>query len=88
MKEVASYMEQFRLQYNKLPSALASLVRCNEDTGSGCTPIANEDALMDAWGKPLVYSAQGDRAFQLKSLGADGREGGDEVDSDLTITGP
>lgn len=88
MKEVASYLEQFRLQYNKLPSSLASLTRCNEDTGSGCTPIANEDSLVDGWGKSLVYSTQGDRAFQIKSLGADGREGGDGVDGDLVSSGP
>jgi general secretion pathway protein G len=88
MKEVASYLEQFRLQYNKLPSSLDGLVRCNEETGSGCTPIANQDSLVDGWGKPLLYATQGERAFQIKSLGADGRDGGDGVDGDLVSSGP
>lgn len=88
IKEIASYIEQFRLMYNKVPSSLESLARCTAETGDSCTPLANEDSLVDGWGKPFVYSVEGDRSFRLKSLGADGKEGGTEVDGDIQGSGP
>ena len=89
MTEIGSYLEQYRLQYNKLPSSLNSLVNCTEETGQSCTPIANADSLNDGWGRPFVYSAEGDgRQFKLRSLGADAKDGGEGVDSDLVGTGP
>ena len=38
---------------------------------------------VDPWGNAYVYQAQG-AAFTLKSLGKDGKEGGDGLDADLT----
>lgn len=39
----------------------------------------------DAWGRPLLYSVDGDR-FTLGSLGADGVPGGEGDDADLSET--
>ena len=88
IKQIASNIEQFRLMYNKVPSSLESLVKCTAETGDACTPLANEDSLLDGWGHPFVYTVEGDRGFRLKSLGADGKEGGTEVDSDIQGSGP
>ena len=41
---------------------------------------------MDPWGRPFVYERPGDksgRAYDLYSLGADGQEGGEELDADI-----
>lgn len=41
---------------------------------------------LDPWGRPYVYERPGDksgRAYDLYSLGADGKEGGDELDADI-----
>jgi general secretion pathway protein G len=39
----------------------------------------------DPWGQPYVYAAPGrTRAFDILSLGADGREGGEGLDADIS----
>ncbi|NLF26239.1 MAG: prepilin-type N-terminal cleavage/methylation domain-containing protein [Deltaproteobacteria bacterium] len=90
LMNVKQYISQFELQYGQLPTSLEDLTRCSQITGPNCMPIvSNPDDLKDAWKRPLVYTVGGDgRSFQLKSLGADGREGGDGANSDPTITGP
>lgn len=38
----------------------------------------------DPWGQPYVYASPGrTRAFDILSLGADGREGGEGLDADI-----
>lgn len=89
LAEIESYIEQFRLQYNRVPGSLNSLVACNEETGASCTPIANPESLNDGWGHPFLYTAGGDgRSYSIKSLGADGKDGGSGVDVDIIKTGP
>ena len=89
LEEIKSHIEQYRLQYNKLPRALEDLARCNEDTGQGCVPITNQDGLIDAWGNPLQYALDGNgRNYKVSSLGADARDGGDGVDYDISVLGP
>ncbi len=41
-------------------------------------------SMIDAWGHPLEYVSR-DGAFTLRSLGADGKEGGQEYDRDLAF---
>jgi general secretion pathway protein G len=60
----------YQLQNNTLPQDLRSL-----------TAVDTEDA----WGKPIQYKVlDGGRSYELKSLGSDGREGGD----DIIVKGP
>ena len=87
--QINSYLEQYRLQYNRLPTSINSLAECTEETGMSCTPIANMDDLKDGWGQPFKYSSDGDgRSFVIKSLGTDGREGGEGLNSDIVGKGP
>ena len=90
LMNVKQYISQYELQYGQLPTSLEDLVRCNEVTGQSCMPIvSNPEDLMDAWKGTLIYTLGGDgRSYQLKSLGADRREGGDGANSDPVITGP
>lgn len=87
LKDMQMSIEQYRLKYNQLPSSLEALTQCSEVTGPGCTPVRKADSLKDAWGNKFVYSLEGN-AYRIKSLGADGREGGEEVNYDIFVTGP
>lgn len=90
MNRVKSYISQYQLRYNRLPSSLSSLYSCDEVSGSACIPIVdNEQELLDAWGTPLKYRAEGGgRSYTITSLGSDRREGGTGVEGDLTLQGP
>jgi general secretion pathway protein G len=90
MKEIQSYINQYQLRYNALPSSLRDLVQCNEQTGASCLPIvSSEDQLRDVWGTEFKYSVDsGGRTYTLKSLGADRREGGSGPNVDFALTGP
>jgi general secretion pathway protein G len=45
----------------------------------------NEDNIKDAWNNELNYKSPGDanRAYEISSFGADGKDGGDGVNKDL-----
>lgn len=89
MKKVQAAINQYQLMYNSLPPSLQALVSCNEQTGSACVPVTEASALKDAWDTPFLYTLDnGGRSYTLKSLGADRREGGTEVDGDPILTGP
>jgi general secretion pathway protein G len=89
MMRLKSNIEIFRTKYNQLPNNLSALVQCNEQTGPGCVPEMSREELKDAFGNEFQYSTEGDgRAYKIRSLGADGREGGDGVNYDTTLTGP
>jgi general secretion pathway protein G len=89
IKQIGQSIEQFRLQYNAYPSSLEDLTKCTDKTGPGCTPICNEEELKDAWGTPLIYTAEnGGRSYRVKSLGSDKQEGGEGVNFDFFGTGP
>jgi general secretion pathway protein G len=89
MNKVKSFIDQYQLQYNQLPSSLASLTACDQVTGAQCVPIAKAEDIKDAWGTNLVYTVeQGGRAYKLKSLGADRKEGGEAASGDAVIEGP
>ena len=89
MESVRGYINEFQLRYNRLPPDLESLTRCTDVTGPGCVPVAKQDELLDAWKTPFVYNTEeGGNRYRLKSLGGDRREGGTEVNYDISIEGP
>lgn len=88
VNELKSKVNQYQLMYNSLPPDLQSLISCNDQTGPGCVPIAQEDDLVDTFGSQIQYSAEGSNRFALKSLGADKRDGGSGAEADVVIQGP
>lgn len=89
MKDVKMSIEQFRLRYNGLPASLDDLMRCSERTGPDCVPITGEDNLLDSWNNKFTYSLEnGGRSYRIKSFGADGVDGGEGVNYDVSETGP
>jgi general secretion pathway protein G len=66
----------FQLKNNTLPQDLSA---------AG----VDQDDLRDAFGNPIQYRlGDGGRSYELKSLGADGREGGTGADLDIVVKGP
>jgi len=53
-------------------------------------PYLDEQVPPDPWGNPYQYSIPGKdgQPFALYSLGADGKSGGDEIDSDIGYLAP
>lgn len=90
MQKLRSSINQFQLMNNKLPSSLTALTGCGESgSGGACVPVAEKDDLVDAWDTPFVFQLDGSgRSYRLKSLGADGRDGGADTNGDITIDGP
>jgi len=70
MQDVLNAIEQYRTTNGKYPAKLA-------DLPSG--------TFMDAWGNELVYRLPGSgNDYDLISYGADGKEGGDDLDADIS----
>ena len=87
MKKVQNAIQQYQLMNNALPPSLDALVSCERSSGTVCMATAEAEDLKDSWGTPFQYQSSGN-SYQLKSLGADKREGGDGVNADVTVTGP
>ena len=66
------YMYQMR--FNALPTDLKT---------------AEADDTKDAWGREVSYRiVDGGGRYELRSLGADGRDGGSSTDADIIVAGP
>ena len=64
----------FQMRNNNLPSDLKA---------------AEADDSKDAWGREVQYRViENGRSYELRSLGADGRDGGSGADADIIVTGP
>lgn len=90
IKEMGMLIAEFQLRYNTLPNSLDEMVRCTERLGPNCIPVVTDpNSLKDAWGNEFAYTLEeGGRRYRLKSYGADGKEGGEGLDSDPFGTGP
>ena len=78
-------IEMYRLEVGKYPDNLAALVKQPGGVDKWNGPYAKEPDLKDAWGNDYRYTVPGQgRAFDLVSLGADGRDGGEGENRDIT----
>jgi general secretion pathway protein G len=93
MMGVQQALMTFRLDVNRVPTTqegLTALVRKPADPAAAArwrVAYTDEDKLVDAWDKPLIYVAPGANGnfFSLSSLGADGKVGGEGVDADIVM---
>ncbi len=87
MNNVRNILQQYKLEQNTFPARLEDLITPSADvkkSGGVFTPLADEGDLKDIWGSNFVYIQEnGGRSFLLKSLGADGIEGGEGVNQDV-----
>ena len=89
VERLTTTLDLYRLSVGRYPSEQESLRALVERPAGLATwngpYLAKDDALTDPWGRPYVYVFPGRHgAYDLYSLGADGREGGEGEDRDLT----
>ena len=85
IQQLVGQIELYRLEVGKYPENLQALVRQPAGVEKWGGPYAKEPDLKDAWGNDYRYSAPGQgKPFDLTSLGADGKEGGEGPNKDLS----
>jgi general secretion pathway protein G len=84
VQTLAGKIENYQLDTGSLPQRLDDLVVAPQNAPNWLGPYAKEAELKDPWGNPIEYRAPGEtQAFDLISLGKDGKVGGSSVDADI-----
>ncbi len=89
LAQIEGAVISFHSHVGRLPKALGELV----EKPTGVTNwqeggyLKGSSVPKDPWGNEYVYKING-RRFEILSLGADGKEGGTGVDTDLSNEGP
>ncbi len=86
---LSGVLDLYRLEIGQYPSqgdGLTVLVERPANVSNWNGPyIRNDKSLTDPWGNPYLYRYPGEQGeFDLYTLGADGREGGDGENQDIT----
>jgi general secretion pathway protein G len=86
LQSLVGQIEIYKLEVGKYPDNLAALVRNPGGPDSKWNgPYVKEPDLKDAWGNDYRYALPGQgKAFDLISLGADGKEGGEGENRDVS----
>jgi general secretion pathway protein G len=89
IEKLGGVLDLYRLERGRYPSeqeGLVSLVERPPQLDAWNGPyLKNRDALTDPWGRPYGYRSPGEHGeYDLYTLGADGKEGGDGEDQDIT----
>ena len=78
-------IEMYKLEVGKYPDNLQALVKQPAGLDRWNGPYAKAEDLKDAWGNDYRYTFPGQsKPFDLLSLGADNKEGGEGEDRDVT----
>ena len=78
-------IELYRLEVGKYPENLQALVKAPAGSDKWNGPYAKEADLKDAWGNDYRYTVPGQgKPFDLVSLGADAKEGGEGEAKDVS----
>ena len=85
MQHVVGQIEMYKLEVGRYPENLQALLKPPGGAeGKWNGPYVKEPDLKDAWGNDYKYTQPGSaKPFDLVSLGADGREGGDGENRDI-----
>jgi general secretion pathway protein G len=89
IKRLGSVVELYALDVGQYPATsegLLALVEAPQGSSLWAGPyLDSADALTDPWGNPYQYRSPGEqRDFDLWSLGADGKPGGERDAEDIT----
>ena len=90
IKGLATALDLYRLHNSKYPSSEQSLKALLKKPEIGIIPerwngpyLNGKNLPKDAWGNQFVYLSKQGREFKIISLGADGVEGGADLDKDI-----
>jgi general secretion pathway protein G len=89
IEKLGGVLDLYRLEIGHYPTdqeGLEALVERPPQLDAWNGPyLKNRDALTDPWGKPYGYRSPGEHGeYDLYTLGADGKEGGEGEDQDVT----
>ena len=89
IERLSSVLDLYRLEVGRYPSqeeGLEALIEEPADADGWNGPyIRKADSLTDPWRRPYIYQIPGENGdYDMSSLGADGQEGGEGEDKDLT----
>ncbi len=89
IERLSGVLDLYRLQVGRYPSdeeSLNALMERPADAPNWDGPyLKKADSLIDPWGNPYLYRFPGEYGdYDLYTLGADGQEGGEGEDQDLT----
>lgn len=84
VQTVASKVDNYRLDTNRLPATLDELVTAPSGVSGWLGPYAKASDLNDPWGHALEYRVPGEgQDYELVSFGKDGKPGGGSYDADI-----
>ena len=84
IQQLAGQIEMYKLEVGKYPESLQALVRQPAGVDKWNGPYAKDPDLKDAWGNDYRYNSPGQsKGFDLVSLGADGKDGGEGENRDV-----
>lgn len=83
MQMLGTALDTFRLDMGLYPKSLEELRDSSAPNWDG--PYLPKEIPLDPWGSPYQYTVDStaQRSYALKSLGADGKEGGEEEGADV-----
>ncbi len=89
IERLSGVLDLYRLQVGRYPSdeeSLNALMEAPADAPNWDGPyLKKADSLNDPWGRPYLYRFPGEHGdYDLYTLGADGQDGGEGEDRDLT----
>jgi general secretion pathway protein G len=86
LQHLAGQIEMYKLEVGRYPENLDALLKAPGGTESRWNgPYVKEDELKDPWGNTFRYTVPGtNKPFDLTSLGADGKEGGEGENRDVS----
>lgn len=89
--QIAAYqtaLELYHLDLGRYPQSsdgLAALAKAPSGAAGWAGPYLDKAVANDPWGNPYDYAASADgSAYVLRSLGADGKEGGEGDNADIS----
>ena len=78
-------VQMFQQDYGRFPESLQELAEPPAEGENPTPPMVKTKDLLDPWDNPFVYRYPGNNwTFDLLSLGADGQEGGEGDNADIT----
>jgi general secretion pathway protein G len=86
LQTLVQKISDYESDVGALPSSLQDLVRAPSNATGWLGPYSEEKGLKDSWNGNIEYRAQtGDSAFELVSLAADKKAGGEGYDKDIVV---
>ena len=89
VERLGGVLDLYHLDMGRYPTTeegLQALVEPPSNAERWAGPyLKKADSLIDPWGRPYEYRSPGEHGdYDLYTLGADGQEGGDDEDGDIT----